>query len=55
MPACVCVFMLCLCKVFLRSSFHQKSRLISLQLESLITAKHGSHKMEAAETDVLMN
>lgn len=50
MPACVCVSMSCLCK-----NFPPKSRLISLQLESLITAEHGTHKMEDAKTDVLIN
>lgn len=53
MPASVCVYV-----VFVQSfplSSHQKSRLITLQLESLITDEHGTRKKEAAKTDVLMN
>ena len=49
MPACVSA-------VFLLPHLEfQKSCLISLQQEMLITAEHGTHKMEAAKTDVLMN
>lgn len=33
----------------------KKSHLISLQQKLLITAEHGTRKMEAAKTDVLMN
>lgn len=55
MSASVCLLMLYLSKVSFCSSLYQRSRLINLQLESLITAEHGTHKMKAAKTDVLMN